>query len=86
MTQNILTVYSTDSNGSEKKNHMIKTYSFNTDDDDTIQTAKSLTIPNHKLTSINSPSIDSANLDDESSEGSSKRKTKKSRQTHESEV
>ncbi|CAF3441708.1 unnamed protein product [Rotaria sp. Silwood1] len=85
MTQKVVTIYATDANGTNRKNHVIKTYSFNTDDDDTILMTKSLTVPNHRLVSVNSPSIDSANVDDDSSEASNKPKTKRSRQIHESE-
>ncbi|CAF2441548.1 unnamed protein product [Rotaria sp. Silwood2] len=85
MTQKSFTIYATDSTETNKKNHIIKTYSFNTDDDDTTLVAKSLVVPNHKLVSVNSPSIDNGNIDDDSSEATSKPKTKRSRQTHDSE-
>lgn len=83
MSKQFLTVNSTDISGVNKKIHMIKTYSFTTDDDDGIPVTEFQTISNHdKLLSINSPSIDSVNVEDDLSEASSKVKRRKSRRTH----
>lgn len=88
MTKQFLTVYDADSAGAEKKPPMIKTYSFTTDDDDAATTVDNVaTVSNYnKLLSINSPSIDSVNNDDDLSETSNKTKKRKPRKSAESEV
>ncbi|CAF2261144.1 unnamed protein product [Rotaria magnacalcarata] len=86
MSKQLLTIYATDATGTNKKAQMIKTYSFTTDDDDGTSIVQSEPVSNHdKLLSISSPSIDSANAEDDLSEASTKVKRRKLRRTHESE-
>jgi hypothetical protein len=87
MTQRFLSVNGF-SSGDLKKPHIIKTYSFTTeDDDDTGLISNSPKTSNHKkLLSMNSPSIDNYNNDGDSSENSKKPKKRKSRRQTELEV
>jgi len=86
MAQQYLTVDGTDSIDAGKKSHMIKTYSFTTDDDDGGgSVAKSQSISKHDKLSTNSASVDSGNYEDDLSEGSTKLKKRKSRRITESE-
>ncbi|CAM2699030.1 unnamed protein product [Rotaria socialis] len=86
MSKQFLTIYAADSTGTNRKAQMIKTYSFTTDDDEGTSIVQSEPVSNHdKLLSISSPSIDSANAEDDLSEVSTKAKRRKPRRTHESE-
>jgi hypothetical protein len=89
MTQKIFIVNGGSLSEHLKKPHIIKTYSFTTDDDDAglIASNPSPTISNHdKLLSINSASIDNYTNDGDSSENSKKFKKRKSKQQTELEV
>ncbi len=87
MAQQYLTVNGKAFHDSLRKPHIIKTYSFTTDEDDaaTESVTKSFqTVSNHnKLMSTNSPSIDSYNNDEDSSENSKKPQKRQSKRQNE---
>jgi hypothetical protein len=88
MTERFLTINGSDSSNPGKKTHMIKTYSFTTDDDDASSTVAPVPqISNRqKLLSVNSISVDTANNEDDVPDVAIKVKKRKSRKTVEIEV
>lgn len=87
MAQQLLIVNGGGLSGSNKKFPMIKTYSFNTDDDDGGSTGNATPVTNHnKLLSVQKPSMDSNTNEDDVSDVGTKLTKRKSRQTTQSEV